>query len=71
MIWMYWKKFALMEEHSSYKILYYRNQVKIATPEKFTEEERDTAIQTAGNLQTKMFNIETRHKDILALVPKY
>ena len=71
MIWMYWKKFALMEEHASYKVLYYKNEVKIAAPNSYSEEERSLAVETAENLQRKMFNIETRHKDILNLKPKY
>ena len=50
MIWMYWKKFALLEEHASYKVLYYKNQVKIAAPHRYSEEERELAGETAGNL---------------------
>ena len=71
MIWMYWKKFALMEEHALYKVLYYQNQKKIASPDRYTEDERRLASKTAEKLQLKMYNIETRHKDIINLVPKY
>lgn len=71
MIWMYWRKFSLMEEHSAYKILYYQNQVKMSKTQIYSEEERVMASQAASKLQAKMFHIETRFKDILALNPKY
>ena len=71
MIWNYWKKFALLEEHASYKVLFYRNQAKIAATHRYSEEDRIQASETAENLQRKMYTIETRYRDILKLVPKY
>ena len=71
MIWMYWKKFSLLEEHSTYKILYYQNQAKLSKSHELSDDERELASQTAAKLQAKMFHIETRYKDILALNPKY
>ena len=71
MIWKYWKKFALMEEHALYKVLFYQNQIKMASLGNYSEEDRMIAGKTADKLQLKMYNIETRYKDYFNLVPKY
>ena len=70
MLWNYWKKFSLLEEHASYKIEYYSCLEKLATTN-IPDADRQAARKQSDILMAKMYSMEQKFKEILELVPKY
>ena len=61
----------MLEEIAENKILYYSSMIRLAQANTLSDPERLQMRNQADKAQAHMYQIETKHKNILAAVPKY